>query len=139
MNPSETIAAAKRSIDAFNNKDWDAAREALMPECYYDEVATVRADGVEAVIELWQGWTKTLPDAHGNVEKAYLSDDAVILELRWTGTMTGAMDGPGGEIPPTNKSFVNRGCQVIELEGDRTKAIRHYFDIATMMRQVGIA
>ena len=68
-----------------------------------------------------------------------ISEGAVILELSWTGTMTGPMESPAGEIPPTNKSFVNRGCQIVELEGDRSKAIRHYFDIATMMSQVGIA
>ena len=137
MSPEETIAAAKRGIDAFNNKDWNAVREALTPQCYYDEVATRKAEGVEAIIELWQGWAKTLPDAHGKVENAYLSEGAVIFELNWTGTMTGPMETPDGEIPPTNKSFVNRGCQIVELEGDRAKAIRHYFDIATMMSQVG--
>ena len=89
MSPEVTIAAAKRGIEAFNNKDWNAVREALTPQCYYDEVATRRADGVEAIIELWQGWAKTLPDAHGKVENAYLSEGAVIFELSWTGTMTG--------------------------------------------------
>ena len=53
MSPEETIAAAKRGIEAFNNKNWDAVRESLTPDCYYDEVATRRADGVEAIIELW--------------------------------------------------------------------------------------
>ena len=139
MSPEETIAAAKRGIEAFNNKDWDAVRESLTPDCYYDEVATRRADGVEAIIELWQGWGTALPDAHATYENAYVIDDGVVFELSWKGTMTGPMQGPDGEIPPTNESFVNRSVQIVELEGDRTKAIRHYFDIATMMRQVGIA
>ena len=53
--------------------------------------------------------------------------------------MTGALQSPDGEIPPTGKSMEVRACQVTELEGDKAKAIRHYFDLATMMQQLGLA
>ncbi len=139
MSPDHKIAVASRAIEAFNNKDWDAVREALTSDCYYDEVATRRADGVEEIIELWQGWAKTLPDARGQIERSFLSENTVIFELSWTGTMTGPLDSPTGEIPPTNKPFANRGCWLAELDGDRSKAIRQYFDVLTMMKSVGIA
>ena len=46
----------------------DAVRATLTSDCYYDEVATSRADGVESIIELWQRWAKTLPDANAKIE-----------------------------------------------------------------------
>jgi len=139
VSPDQKIAIAWRAIEAFNNKDWDAARAALTSDCYYDEVATSRADGVEAIIELWQGWAKTLPDARAKIERSCVSENTVILELSWTGTMTGPMESPTGEIPPTNKPFANRGCWLAEVDGERSKAIRQYFDVLTMMKSVGIA
>ena len=78
-------------------------------------------------------------DARAKVERTYLCEGTVIFELSWSGTMTGPMDSPDGEIPPTNKPFTNRGCWIVELEGDRSKAIRQYFDVLTMMKSVGIA
>ena len=139
MSPDQKIAVAWRAIEAFNNKDWDAVRATLTSDCYYDEVATSRADGVEAIIELWQGWAKTLPDANATIESNFVCEDTVIFELRWAGTMTGPMDSPTGEIPPTNQPFANRGCWLAEVDNDRTKAIRQYFDVLTMMKSVGIA
>ena len=49
------------------------------------------------------------------------------------------MDSPTGEILPTNQPFANRGCWLAEVDNDRTKAIRQYFDVLTMMKGVGIA
>ena len=139
MSPDQKIAVAWRAIEAFNNKDWDAVRATLTSDCYYDEVATSRADGVESIIELWQRWAKTLPDANAKIERSLVCEDTVIFELSWTGTMTGPMDSPTGEILPTNQPFANRGCWLAEVDNDRTKAIRQYFDVLTMMKSVGIA
>jgi len=139
MSSDPKITVAWRAIEAFNNKDWDAVRATLTSDCYYDEVATSRADGVEAIIELWQGWAKTLPDAKAAIERSFVCEDTVIFELNWAGTMTGPMDSPTGEIPPTNQPFANRGCWLAEVDNARTKAIRQYFDVLTMMKSVGIA
>ena len=139
MSTNEKIDIAWRAIEAFNNKDWDAVRVALAADCYYDEVATRKANGVEAIIELWRGWAKTLPDANATIGSSYVCEGTVIFELNWTGTMTGPMDSPTGEIQPTNRPFTNRGCWLAEIDGDQSKAIRQYFDVLTMMKSVGIA
>jgi hypothetical protein len=31
-----------------------------------------------------------------------------------------------------------RACQIVELAAGKTRAVRHYFDLATIMRQLGI-
>lgn len=126
-------------MEAFNNKDWDAVRAVLTSDCYYDEVATRRVDSVEAIIELWQGWAKTLLDARGQIGRSFVCENTVIIELSWTGTITGTMDSPTGEIPPTNKLFANRGCWLVKLDGGRSKSIRQYFDVLKMIKSVGIA
>ena len=134
------IDAAKASILAYNDKNWDAARASLTADCVYDEVATARrVQGVDEVITLWQGWAAALPDSRATFENACASGNTVTLELTWRGTHTGPLAMESGEIAPTGRSIEIRACQVIELAGSQTRSIRQYFDIATMMRQLGAA
>jgi len=51
MSRRELIEAAKASIEAFSEKDWNAVREAVAPDIIYDEVVTGRkAEGIEEVL-----------------------------------------------------------------------------------------
>ena len=140
MSEQEVIQAALAPTAAYNNKDWDALRAAVIPDFVYDEVATHRrAEGVEQVIEIWQGWETAFPESKGSFDPVCVSGNTVVFEGTWTGTHTGVMGIPGGEIPPTNKSMELRTCQVTQIEDGKVKEIRQYFDMATMMKQLGLA
>ena len=80
-----------------------------------------------------------MPDSRATYEATYAIKGGAVFELTWRGTNTGPMQGTDGEIRATGKSFEMRGCQVIEMYGDKAKVIRHYFDIGTMMSQLGLA
>ena len=62
----------------------------------------------------------------------------MILELTWRGTHTGVLRTAAGEIPATGKRIEIRACQFIEVAYDKTQQIRHYFDMATMLAQLGV-
>ena len=69
MSEQEVIQAALAPTAAYNNKDWDALRAAVIPDFVYDEVATHRrAEGVEQVIEIWQGWETAFPESKGSFD-----------------------------------------------------------------------
>ena len=55
------------------------------------------------------------------------------------GTHTGPMQTPDGVIPATGKSVEIRSCRIVEIEGDKVKSIRQYYDMMTMMQQLGLA
>jgi hypothetical protein len=44
---------------------------------------------------------------------------------------------PGGPIAPTGRKIEVRGCVVMEMEGDKAKLQRHYFDMVTLFEQLG--
>jgi steroid delta-isomerase-like uncharacterized protein len=140
MSNDSVISAARASLDAYNSKNWDAVRLSVTDDCVYDETATHRkVEGIAAILEVWQGWAAAMPDSRATYEATYAIEGGAVFELTWRGTNTGPMQGPDGEIPATGKSFEMRGCQVIEMDGDKAKVIRHYFDIGTMMSQLGLA
>jgi len=62
----------------------------------------------------------------------------VVLEITWRGTHKGALTTPKGPIAPTGKQIELRSCVVCELAGEKTKVQRQYFDMGTLLQQIGV-
>ena len=140
MSRKSPIDVAKAPILAYNKKDWEGVRAAITPGFALDEVGTQRKiRGVNDVIAAFQGWAKALPDSKATFKSALKSGNTVVLELTWRGTHTGPLQTPRGEIAPTGKKFEVRACQVVEVTKDKAKAMRHYFDMTTLLQQLGVA
>jgi steroid delta-isomerase-like uncharacterized protein len=140
MSREELIRIANAGVEAYNAKDWDAAREMMAPGFVYDEVATGRkVKGVEDVLSLWRGWAKAFPDSTATFEEPLVDGNAVVQRLRWRGTHSGPLSLPTGEILPTGKEIDFRACQISRIENGETVETRHYFDLLTMMAQIGEA
>jgi steroid delta-isomerase-like uncharacterized protein len=139
MSHQSQIKAAKAPIVAYGKKNWDAVRSAITPACTYDEVATHRKiKGADEVIACWKGWAAALPDSKATFHKAEVSGDTVILELTWRGTQTGPLETPAGQIAATGKTIELRACQVTEIAHGKVKTMRQYFDMATILQQLGV-
>ena len=139
LSEQQLIAAAKAPTVAYNEKNWDAVKAAIAPDFIYDEVATSRrVQGLNQVIALWKGWAAALPDSKANFDNAYVSGDKVVLELTWRGTHEGPWETPKGPIPATGKPIEVRSCMVCEVADEKLKVARHYFDMATMLQQIGM-
>jgi steroid delta-isomerase-like uncharacterized protein len=138
MPQPSLVDIAKAQIIAYNDKNWDAVRTALAPGIVYDEVGTQRRlEGVNDVIEAWRGWAAAIPDCKATFHSASASGNTVVLELTWRGAQTGPLQTATGQIPPTGKKIEIRACQVVEITNDQVQVIRHYFDMMTMLQQLG--
>jgi steroid delta-isomerase-like uncharacterized protein len=134
----DIIEIAKASIIAYNDKNWSAAEAALSPDIVYEETATQRKPkGVREVLTAWRGWAEAFPDSRATFQNALVSGNTVVIELTWRGKHTGLLQLPSGSLPPTGKPIEIQACQIIEVEGTKAKRIRHYFDIATLLQQLG--
>lgn len=135
----QLIEAAKAPLNAYNEKNWDRIRTLLTSDFVYDEVGTQRkTQGIDQVISLWQGWATALPDSKCTFNHAVVSGNTVVLELTWQGTHKGQLQTPKGPIAPTGKRIEIRACDVVQLEGEKTKLQRHYFDMGTLLQQLGV-
>ena len=125
-------------MTAFNNSDWDACRQFLSPDSVYDEVGTSRKlEGVDTILEALKGWKEAMPDVKGTVGSAITTGNTAVLEVSWTGTQTGPLQGPGGTIAPTGKQQTTRFGWVLEIDNGKLKQSRHYFDMLSFMQQLG--
>jgi steroid delta-isomerase-like uncharacterized protein len=134
------IDIAKAPFQAYNNKNWDKVKASITPNFVYDEVATRRkVEGAEATIALWKGWAEAFPDSKATFHGAQASGNTVVLEVTWKGTHQGPLQTPKGTIPATGKRIEIRACTVAEVAGDKVRQQRQYFDMATMMEQLGLS
>ena len=135
---ADPIEVAKNTVDRFNAGDWSGFRSALTSDTVEDEFGTQRRlEGAEAVLAAVEAWKRAFPDAVGTVRTAMASGNTAILEVTWEGTQTGDMVGPQGTIPASGRRVSVPGAWVVEVEGDKAKAIRHYFDLMTLLAQIG--
>lgn len=140
MSSQSQIDKAKAQVIAFGNKNWDEVRASVDPGVLYDEVPTHRkTEGIEPFLATLKGWAGAFPDSKAAFHRALAVGNTVVLELTWHGTHKGPLQVPGGPIEATGKTIEVPACMIVEVGGGRTKSVRHFFDVATMLQQLGIA
>ena len=140
MSEAEAVRIARENVDAWTAGDWDRLRAALAPDVVYDEVGSQRRlVGVNDFVQSYQAWKRAGPDGKGTVMRALASGDTVLIEVTWTATQTGPMETPKGPIPPSGKQWNLRGAQVITVKDGKIKELRQYFDMLTILQQIGAA
>jgi steroid delta-isomerase-like uncharacterized protein len=138
MTERSVADVAKEQVIAYNEKDWDRARAALTPEIVYDEVGTHRKiKGVDDVLTAWKGWATAIPDSRATFQSEFVSGNTAVLEITWTGTHKGPLNTGDREIPPTGKKIELRAVQVVDVDNDRVRSVRQYFDMGTLLKQIG--
>jgi steroid delta-isomerase-like uncharacterized protein len=91
-------------------------------------------NGAEAVRELWQGLIAGFPDLRIEPGRHLHTDDAVFVEVTLRGTHQGEWIG----IPATGRRGSVRIACLYEFEEDRLVCERVWFDLATILRQLGV-
>jgi steroid delta-isomerase-like uncharacterized protein len=139
LSPQAQTEAAKSLITAYNDKNWDRVKAAITPDFLYEEVATARRiEGADQTVTAWKGWAQAFPDSKASFDRTHVAgNDTVVLELTWRGTHQGPLETPAGGIPATGKKIEIRAVAIIELKGEKSRTQRHFFDMATLLQQLG--
>lgn len=135
---TDAIDIARENIDAFNAADWSRMEAMLAPNAIYSELATQRrVEGLSQIVEALRGSRQAFPDAKGTVTHAVGDGNNAALEISWEGTHTGLLEGPGGTIPPSGKVQVTEAAFCVTSAGDKIVEARQYFDLMTLLQQIG--
>ena len=126
-------AIVREHVEAENRQDI-AATIATFDHPRY-EVNGEESDGEGAVHDLLHGLLTAFPDFHAEeAGRIHHADDAVIVEARVTATHEGAFAG----IPPTGRQVDYPLVAIFEFEEDRLICEKVHFDMATILRQIGV-
>jgi predicted ester cyclase len=111
------------------------SEDAVLVDPTYPEPLHGRA----AVEEDMASFLRTFPDLRMELTQTLVSGSSVAVEAVGTGTNTGPLVLPAGEIAPTGRS-VRFAFAVFDTLDDRGLIAeeRRYYDAASMMAQLGV-
>jgi steroid delta-isomerase-like uncharacterized protein len=92
-------------------------------------------DGEAAVRRYFDESRSAFPDQRNELIELHHADDAVVVEFWLRGTHRGALRG----IPPTGRPFECRTLALFMFEDERLVCERVYFDVLTILAQLGVA
>ena len=139
MTEQDMIRLASENVEAWSAGDWQRLREPYAEDAVYHELGSQRRfQGVDELIRVYREWKEAFPDGTGRITNIIVSGDVVALEVIWTGTHTGPLVTPSGTIQPTGRTFSEPAAQLITFRDGKIVEFRHYFDMLTMLQQIGV-
>jgi steroid delta-isomerase-like uncharacterized protein len=130
----------RRSLETWNADDRAGHRATYADGAVLKEHATGREIvGGDAIAEAHFAWRAAFPGIRGDIENLVAAGDQVVYETIWKGTHSGPLATPDGQtIPPTGKDVALPACLVMTVRGDQIVEQHHYFDMVTMLTQLGV-
>jgi steroid delta-isomerase-like uncharacterized protein len=125
--------------DIFNRRDWGRIDAIIAPEHRYLDVPFGRTLGGPAGIREFFGvWADAFPDSRAEINELHSGEQHVVDLFTFRGTHTAPLVGPGGTIPATGRAVEVAGCFYFEARGGKLIASRNYYDLTTILRQLGV-
>ena len=133
MEPKELVREALRGLDQPGGEGFLALlsddAELVSP------LATVR--GPDEIREFISGMHATFSDWEHAVTLES-AGDVVVAEGTWSGTHTGPMPSPTGEIPPTGRRPTIPFAGIVRVREGRIASVHNYFDQIAFMTKLGL-
>jgi predicted ester cyclase len=134
---ADAKAVADAFVQAFNAHDEAVIRE-LSAENEVFEGPGVQLEGRDASTAYAMSWLNAFEGARIDVHNEIVAGDWVVQEFVFSGTHTGPLQTPTGEIPPTNRHLRGRGVQILKVEGGVVVDTRLYYDQVDVLTQLGL-
>jgi steroid delta-isomerase-like uncharacterized protein len=139
MAVADIASITQAYYEAFNAHDWDRVASYFSDRVEWANVATGETfQGHDGMMQWINGWVSAFPDAHVQVVHQVVGADAVATQFRGQGTQTAPLQTAMGEIPATGRTVDIPFCEVFQLQGGKVARVDSYFDVATMLRQLGV-
>jgi steroid delta-isomerase-like uncharacterized protein len=139
MSAADNERIVRRYLEAFNARDWAAHSDLLAEDVVMEVPGTgERHEGREAVTASERAWTDAFADGRIDIDHLAAGGDTVVAEYTGTGTHTGPLGGPEGEIAATGRHGSLKLCDVFVIRDGRIAEVREYFDTLALLTQLGL-
>ena len=129
-----------RFFEAMSAGDMDTVKSLFHEKCVSIDHATgLVSNGVEENMADVNQWRAAFSDMKVEAVSHLETGNSVVTEMRFQGTNDGDMQAPDGSaVPATGKTVKMQGCQICEFEGGQMINTRQYYDMMSMMAQLGL-
>lgn len=135
MSIADHKALTQRIFDTFNTHDTAATAALFAPDAVLDDVAVSRhLVGQQQIAEIYARHIVAFPDAVARVERMVAEGETVVAEWTISGTHRGRLLG----IPATGRPVTITGVSIIRFREGVPVADRRVWDLAGLLRQIGL-
>jgi predicted ester cyclase len=135
-NPTQIL---QRNITALNNRDFEAYLSNQHPDVTITLPGGVQVHGRDQVRASMQVMFTAFPDGKLQFGDQVLADDAAATEVVFTGTHTGPLAMPAGEIPPTGRAVRTTTVSMLRFRNGMIISERVIGDELGLVRQLGVS
>jgi steroid delta-isomerase-like uncharacterized protein len=130
--------AVSAIYEAFNRRDVDGWLAAFAPTATWHEIPTGEVFGVpDGVRAYYERFAAAFPDGRCTDIRLRAGDGFVVGEFTGSGTNTGPLLTPDGELPPTGRRIDIPFCDVHVLQEGLVTRTHRYWDTGTFTAQIG--
>jgi hypothetical protein len=130
---------ARSWFDTVEARDWDA-----LAAMYTTHAEYIRSDGTarghKEILDYLKGIVAAFPNHSSDIRAVHVSDQAVTIEWIERATHTQPYTDYARNnmiVAPTGKSFEVKVADVFRFEGDLIAAQHEYYDLLSLLTQVG--
>jgi steroid delta-isomerase-like uncharacterized protein len=134
---ADALEAARRHDAAFNAHDAEARMATETPDIESVLPGGITLSGREQVVSFLRSFWDALPDARLKLENELAAGDSVVTEGTLTGTHSGALRAPDGEIPASGNPVTLRYASVKRIRDGQVASEHLYFDQLEFLQQLG--
>jgi steroid delta-isomerase-like uncharacterized protein len=133
---SARIALVEQHIRLENQHDLEGVLRTFGDTARYDDAPWgEHFEGPSGVRRFYEQLMKALPDLEIEVQRRYVADDAIVVEVVIRGTHLGGWRG----LPATGRRVEFPLCGVYTFDADdRLAGEKIYYDRGTVLRQLGV-
>jgi steroid delta-isomerase-like uncharacterized protein len=134
MSSDERLAIVRRHLEAENAYRLKETLDTLTPDCVFEDMALgERVEGHTGATEYYERWWRAFPDLTWEPQRRWVTDEGLISEVIARGTHRGDFFG----LEPTGRPIELPVILVVDFRDGRISGERLYYDLATVLRQLG--
>ncbi len=135
---SDPKVIERRYYEALNARKYDTYEELFTEDVGVIASGGIQLRGIDAMREFDRSWFTAFPD-HVITLQSQVADGATVAsENVFTGTHTGVLKTPAGDIPPTGATVEGHYVAVLKVRGDKIASFRAYIDRMELLEALGI-
>jgi ketosteroid isomerase-like protein len=127
-----------RHYREVNTNDYSDAGDIFSADVVTEAPGSGALSGIEPFVAYGQVFNRAFPDGRIHGDHYVESGDVVVVEGRFTGTNTGPLETPAGQIPATGQSLVLPFADLFRVADGKIVEHRIYFDTMGMLAQLGV-
>lgn len=139
MTTLDNVSVARIFHEAWAERNPDRGAAVIANDCRFVDVPRGEIQrGPEGYRHDYERWRTAFPDGTVEITNVIAEGDWVVIEFTNSGSNTGPLRTAIGDFALTNRKIELQYCSVMQIRNGKVISGRDYYDVSTILRQLGL-